>query len=473
MRHLGSESAVRSDESLIAVARGGDRGAFGVLWQRHARSGIRVARQFTSSIDADDLVAEAFTLIYRQVLSGGGPDGSFRPYLYTTIRNLARRWGRTSRDISTDDLDEFEDPDTEGDPVVAALDRTFTVRAFRSLPERWQSVLWYTEVEGLDPHEVAPLLGLSANSVAALSYRAREGLRKAWLQAHVADTAGADDCRWTIAHLGDYSRSELSVKAADRVAAHLAGCEHCSIIAEEVDDVAARIALVLLPLILGGVAGGAMLTGAAVPSGAAAALPAMPAVFGTAGAATAGAATAAAPALLSGLAVVVALTGGLAGSGILPLPPGTVPPASAVTTVLQPIASPTPEADAPETPAPTDLAPAQPTPAQAALVNAVPVVPLPAIRLPSVAPVSQVTDRVLPVVDAVAPVVQSITDPVSTLIRDVPVIGPPVSTVTDAVGPTVDSVTNVVDATVDTVADAVDTTLDAVTSTLPLRGLLN
>jgi hypothetical protein len=69
--------------------------------------------------------------------------------------------------------------------------------------------------------------------------------------------------------------------------------------------------------------------------------------------------------------------------------------------------------------------------------------------------------------------VQSITDPVSTLIQDVPIIGPPVSTVTDAVGPTVDSVTNVVDATVDTVADSVDATLDAVTSTLPLRGLLN
>ncbi|MEO7374708.1 MAG: sigma-70 family RNA polymerase sigma factor, partial [Terrimesophilobacter sp.] len=119
MRHLGSEPAVRSDESLIAVARRGDRGAFAVLWQRHARSGMRVARQFTSSVDADDLVAEAFTLIYRQVLSGGGPDGSFRPYLYTTIRNLARRWGSRAKELSTDELDEFEDPQLDGDPVVA------------------------------------------------------------------------------------------------------------------------------------------------------------------------------------------------------------------------------------------------------------------------------------------------------------------------------------------------------------------
>ena len=452
MRHQGSDLAVRSDQALIRGARGGDRGAFGVLWQRHARSGIRVARQFTSSLDADDLVAEAFTLIYRQVLSGGGPDDSFRPYLYTTIRNLARRWGRARRDISTDDLDEFEDPDTEGDPVVAALDRTFTVRAFRSLPQRWQSVLWYTEVEGLDPHEVAPLLGLSANSVAALSYRAREGLRKAWLQAHVSDTSEADDCRWTIAHLGDYSRGELSAKASDRVIVHLAGCEHCSIIAEEVDDVAARIALVLLPLILGGVAGGAMLTGAAVPAGAAAAaLPTMPAVFGTAsaGAATAatGAATAAVPALLSSLAVVVALTGGLTGSAVLPASPQPAPPASAATVVSRPAPGPSAPPSAPEA--------GSPAPATPLADHLMPQTDAAPAAKP---PLTRVTTTVLPVVGG-------ITDPVRSAVESV----------TSAVDPTGGAVADAVDTTtdaVDTTVGAVDTTTDAVTSILPLGGLL-
>ena len=52
-------------------------------------------------------------------------------------------------------------------------------RAFASLPERWQAVLWHTEIEGARPADVAPLLGLTANSVAALAYRAREGLRQA------------------------------------------------------------------------------------------------------------------------------------------------------------------------------------------------------------------------------------------------------------------------------------------------------
>jgi len=55
--------------------------------------GARVARQFTSSIAANDLVSEAHIRSYQRVLAGGGPTGAFRPYRYATIRNLARTWG--------------------------------------------------------------------------------------------------------------------------------------------------------------------------------------------------------------------------------------------------------------------------------------------------------------------------------------------------------------------------------------------
>src|SRR6201746_1315154 len=114
------------DEELIANARSGDQGAFAELWRRHYRSGARVARQFTSSIDADDLVSEAYTRIYQRVLAGGGPTGAFRPSLYTTIRNLASTWGAASKDVQVDDIADFEDPDTIEDPAAIALDRTLT-----------------------------------------------------------------------------------------------------------------------------------------------------------------------------------------------------------------------------------------------------------------------------------------------------------------------------------------------------------
>jgi RNA polymerase sigma factor (sigma-70 family) len=311
---------VISDEELILQARAGDRGAFAELWLRHARSGLRVARQFTSSVDADDLVAEAYTRIYQKVLSGGGPDGGFRPYLYTTIRNLASRWGQSNKDVQVDDLAEFEDPAFSDDSVLVALDRTLTVRAFRTLPERWQSVLWYTEVEGMDPHEVAPILGMSANGVAALAYRAREGLRKAWLQAHISDATAQGDCRWAITRLGDYARRGLTDRERTRVELHLRGCAKCSIIAEEVDEVGSRLALVMIPIVLGAGAGGAVLATLSAPSSATAAqllTPAIPPAFHVAAsvaapAVMAGLGFSVPTALVSGLAVAVALSGGLA-----------------------------------------------------------------------------------------------------------------------------------------------------------------
>lgn len=260
-----------SDAELIERARSGDPRAFGELWRRHYRSAARVARQFTSSIDADDLVSEAYARIYQRVLAGGGPTGAFRPYLYTTIRNLASTWGAASRDVQVDIIEDFEDERIPDDPAAWALDRTLTARAFRSLPERWQTVLWYTEVEGMDPHEVAPLMGMTANGVAALSYRAREGLRKAWLQAHVSDASASGECQWAMSRLGEHARDGLSNRDRERLTTHLAGCAKCTIVSEEVDEVGSHLALVLLPLLLGGVAGGSLLASLSQSSGASAA----------------------------------------------------------------------------------------------------------------------------------------------------------------------------------------------------------
>lgn len=262
-----------SDAELIERARSGDPRAFGELWRRHYRSAARVARQFTSSIDADDLVSEAYARIYQRVLAGGGPAGAFRPYLYTTIRNLASTWGAAARDVQVDIVEDFEDDRIPDDPAAWALDRSLTARAFRSLPERWQTVLWYTEVEGMDPHEVAPLMGMTANGVAALSYRAREGLRKAWLQAHVSDGTASGECQWSMSRLGEHARDGLSNRDRERLIVHLAGCARCTIVSEEVDEVGSRLAMVMVPLLLGGVAGGTLLASLGESSRAMAAAP--------------------------------------------------------------------------------------------------------------------------------------------------------------------------------------------------------
>jgi len=310
-----------SDAELIERARSGDSRSFGELWRRHYRSAVRVARQFTSSIDADDLVSEAYARIYQRVLAGGGPTGAFRPYLYTTIRNLARSWGSASKDVQVDVIEDFEDDRIPGDPAAWALDRTLTARAFRSLPERWQTVLWYTEVEGMDPHEVAPIMGMTANGVAALSYRAREGLRKAWLQAHVSDATASGECQWAMSRLGEHARDGLSNRDNERLTAHLSGCATCTIVAEEIEEVGSHLAMVMLPLLLGGAVGGSLLAASrdATAASAVAPIPEVPVVFETiagsgvlatpiVGGLSMGAATSTGG-ILGGLAVAAALAG--------------------------------------------------------------------------------------------------------------------------------------------------------------------
>ncbi|MDQ0893130.1 sigma-70 family RNA polymerase sigma factor [Agromyces ramosus] len=293
--------ALRTDQSadtaLIERTRRGDRSAYGELWQRHAASARTVARSY-SSLDPDDLVAESFTRIYDAILAGGGPTGAFRPYLFTTIRNTASSWGRARRETNLETLESFEDPATSEAASLEALDRSTTAQAFRSLPTRWQEVLWYAEVEGMTPQQLAPLVGMSANSTAALAYRAREGLRQAWIQAHLRNAVNEPECRWTIDRLGSYTRGRLRTRETTRLEAHLDDCARCTIVAAEAREVGSRLALVLLPLAAG--VGGATAYSAWLSQGA----PAVDVALGAAGL----------PAALGGVGGTTASTGA-AGSG--------------------------------------------------------------------------------------------------------------------------------------------------------------
>ena len=258
-----------ADADLVLQTRSGDTRAFGELWRRHYRAGVTVARNMTSSLDADDLVQEAYTRIYHSILTGGGPTGSFRAYLFTSIRNTAAAWGRARRETTYEELDEVEDPSAGAHESEAALDRSLTHQAFRSLPTRWQEVLWYSEIEQMKPAEIgptvdengverkpaeiAPLLGMKPTAVAQLTFRAREGLREAWIQAHLRSVADGAECQWTIERLGAYARRNLGRRDHAKVEGHLAGCVRCSIVASEAKEVSSRLALILLPLALGGV----------------------------------------------------------------------------------------------------------------------------------------------------------------------------------------------------------------------------
>src|SRR4051812_25378003 len=262
-----AEYAEPGDAELIESVRSGDSEAYGVLYRRHAHSALALARQLTGSrAEADDLVAESFAKVLDMLRAGGGPDSAFRAYLLTTLRHALYDRARRDRRLELSDDMTRHDPGVPWeDTAVADLESALAARAFHKLPERWQTVLWHTEIEQESPAEVAPLLGLTANGVAALAYRAREGLRQAYLQEHLADGVGREH-RATVNRLGAWARGGLSVRQRARVDAHLAVCGQCRALAAELEDVNGGLRAVIAPLVLGTSAAAAYLAGHSAPA---------------------------------------------------------------------------------------------------------------------------------------------------------------------------------------------------------------
>lgn len=241
-----------SDAELIASVRNGDLEAYGELYARHHHAAERMARQLVPANDADDLASDAFAKVLDALRGGGGPDVSFRAYLLTTVRRVHVDRIRSGKKVqTTDDIASYErEPETFDDPTVTGFESGAAAKAFASLPERWQAVLWHTEVEGEKPAAIAPLLGLTANGVSALAYRAREGLRQAYLQQHLADVAG-DRCRWTTERLGAYVRGGLTKRENRNVREHMDDCAKCTAVYLELVEVNSALPALLAPALLG------------------------------------------------------------------------------------------------------------------------------------------------------------------------------------------------------------------------------
>ncbi len=378
-----------SDAELITAVRAGDLEAYGALFERHSQAAHRLARQLVRSTDSDDLVAESFTRVLATLQNGKGPDESFRAYLLTAMRRMhVDRVKAAQRVRVTDDESELDRHVEWIDPSEMRFEQTAAAQAFGSLPERWQMVLWHLDVEGQKPGDIAPLLAMSANSVSALAYRAREGLRQAYLQGHLSPEQSAE-CRATTSMLGAHVRGGLSSRDTGKVEAHLDTCARCMGLSLELDEVNQHLSGLLGPALLGAAASGYLAAGTGVVAGVGGAIAAAKSlVAGGAEAVFAPFKSASAAALASGpqgaivaaVTVAAVATGAVAATGGFAGPGRPVEVATITSTRPSPtVAPPTADAPAPTVITPTTAAPT-PTPA-----------PSPALADPTVPPAEPAT----------------------------------------------------------------------------------
>lgn len=257
-----------SDADLIGRMRAGDDTAYEELYRRHAEAVRRYARTCCRDAHtADDLTAEVFARMLQAVRRGHGPEHAVRAYLLTTVRRVAASWTKSAkREQLVDDFalfaaqssrtsevsdDETLDPGADVRAMHEA-EQSMAMQAFRSLPERWQAVLWHTEVEDESPSEVATLFGLDANGTRVLASRAREGLKQAYLQAHVSATLTMDEeCARYADRLGAYARGGLRTRAERGLRKHLEECAKCRLAAGQIKEVASGIPAVVPVAVIG------------------------------------------------------------------------------------------------------------------------------------------------------------------------------------------------------------------------------
>ncbi|WP_345045313.1 sigma-70 family RNA polymerase sigma factor [Arthrobacter methylotrophus] len=224
-----------SDGELLEAVRAGSSEEYGILFERYRRTALRVASRYSSDTHlAEDAVHEAFASILSAIRSGFGPSQTFGPYLYSSVINAMRRLNLRKLREKPMDIETLEGAIGRTDERFAGVTTDDLVQTvLRSLPPRWQEVLWYLEVEAMAPREVGPILGLTPNATVALHRRAKVGLRLGYLR-ELLPTAENPACHNTSKLIPTYALGILKDKQIVKMKEHLKSCTNCATSLSEV-----------------------------------------------------------------------------------------------------------------------------------------------------------------------------------------------------------------------------------------------
>ncbi|MGI9070985.1 MAG: RNA polymerase sigma factor [Bryobacteraceae bacterium] len=156
--------------ALVRAAQGGDRAAFGSLYEQYARMVHGILLAHVCYADAEDLVQDVFVRAMQQLSSLRDPT-AFGGWLAAIARRFAVDLHRKHRPaLDSRDAPGGSRPDREAFEVLDVL---------RNLPKAYRETLILRLVEGMTGPEIAVRTGLTPESVRVNLCRGMKLLRQA------------------------------------------------------------------------------------------------------------------------------------------------------------------------------------------------------------------------------------------------------------------------------------------------------
>jgi RNA polymerase sigma-70 factor (ECF subfamily) len=175
----GNVQVLDSDQELAAQLQRGDAQAVAALFDRYGRLAYGLAyRMLNDAGAAEDVVQEAFLLIWRNAPSFDATRGSLRTWLLAVVRHKTVDRLRRNRSRPQSSLDAIDQPMIGPDVwemVSTNLTRDQVQQAFASLPDAQRQTIELAYLGGFTQNEIAERMNVPLGTVKG---RMRIGLEK-------------------------------------------------------------------------------------------------------------------------------------------------------------------------------------------------------------------------------------------------------------------------------------------------------
>lgn len=173
---------VTESGDLVTSAQSGDQAAFATLYLDLQPRLLRYAASLVGQ-DAEDVTAEAWLQIIRDLEGFTGDLDAFRGWASTIVRNRAldATRARNRRPIQAADLSALLDLPDERDTASTAIDNVSTATAIAliaSLPQDQAEAIMLRAIVGLDAATAGKVLGKRPGAVRGAAHRGLKTLQR-------------------------------------------------------------------------------------------------------------------------------------------------------------------------------------------------------------------------------------------------------------------------------------------------------